>query len=434
MAYSRTLVSEFKSSTPTVKVSYLKIAVLGVGYFGISALWATYNAFMPLLLATKFHLAPAVIGFFMALDNLAALFIQPPVGAWSDRLHTRLGRRIPFLLIGAPIAAAAFGLIPFIVLLPLFIACTLTLMLSMAFWRTPFTALIADVTPSPYRSQANGIINAIGVLGAMFAFLGGAALYRLNPAYPFWSGAGLVLLALLLILIGIKEPNIQGKETNGAGLINSLQAILQDPDRSVLRLFLAVFCWFVSNNTIDAFISLYAVNHLKLNESAGAQLLGLFTIAYILFAIPAGLIGSRVGRRISILTGIVMMGACGLAQYLLPVHILVLEFARVPFLGAVPFIGLSLMFSGVGWTLVNINSLPMVMDSGKDFQVGAYLGLFFLFSTLGAIIGPIFNGWVIQMSGSDYRTTMLAGPFFMLAAFVLMLGVRKGEAIGYRGT
>ena len=71
-----------------------------------------YNAFVPIFLANKFHLAPAFIGFFMTLDNIAALFIQPPVGAWSDRLRTPMGRRLPFILIGAPITATRIWIDP----------------------------------------------------------------------------------------------------------------------------------------------------------------------------------------------------------------------------------------------------------------------------------------------------------------------------------
>ncbi len=84
----------------------------------------------------------------MTLDNIAALFIQPPVGAWSDRLRTKIGRRMPFILIGAPIGAVAFGIIPLAGILPLFVACTSTLILSMAIWRTPVVALMPDITPS----------------------------------------------------------------------------------------------------------------------------------------------------------------------------------------------------------------------------------------------------------------------------------------------
>lgn len=417
------------NSLSNPKFNLVNPTLLGFGYFGISAVWATYNAFVPIFLAGQFQMNAASIGTFMALDNIAALLIQPPVGAWSDRVNTPLGRRMPFILVGAPLAAAACGLIPLANALPLFLLSTITFLLSMAFWRTPFTALIADITPSPSRSQANGIINAIGVLGALLAFFGGAILYRQNPAYPFWAGAGLLLLAIGLIAVLIKEPKgFAGKDVP-ASLLNNLLLILRDPDRSTLRLLLAIFCWFVSNNSVDAFVSLYAVHHLGLAVTAGARLLGLFTISYVIFAFPAGLLGGRFGRRISILFGIVIMGSCGLAQFLLPARTLTIELTSLPVLGLVPLIGLLFMISGIGWTLVNVNSLPMVMDSTGELRMGAYIGLFFLFSTLGAIVGPVINGWVIQLSGNDYRMTMLAGPFFMLAAFMLMLGVRRGEAV-----
>ena len=166
------------------KFNYGKIFLLGFGFFGVSVIWGTYNAFVPIFLSEKFGLAAAWIGFFMTLDNIAALLIQPPVGAWSDKLRTPIGRRMPFILIGAPIGALAFGLIPLVSVLPLFVACTSTLLLSMALWRTPVVALMPDITPSQYRSQANGIINFMGGVGAIVSFLGGSALYKMNPDFP----------------------------------------------------------------------------------------------------------------------------------------------------------------------------------------------------------------------------------------------------------
>src|SRR5512137_2837175 len=186
--------------------NYGKIFLLGFGFFGVSVIWGVYNAFVPIFLAEKFSLEPAFIGFFMTLDNIAALFIQPPVGAWSDRLRTRIGRRLPFILIGAPIGALVFGLIPLAAVLPLFVACTSTLILSMAMWRTPVVALMPDITPSNKRSQANGIINFMGGIGAIISFLVGSKLYDMNPAFPFWLGSGLVVVAAILVLIFIREP------------------------------------------------------------------------------------------------------------------------------------------------------------------------------------------------------------------------------------
>src|SRR5690349_24128769 len=190
----------------TMKFSYGKIFLLGFGFFGVSVIWGVYNAFVPIFLANKFGLEPAFIGFFMTLDNVAALFIQPPVGAWSDRLRTPLGRRLPFILIGAPITALAFGLIPLASALPLFVACTSTLLLSAAIWRTPVVALMPDITPSQYRSQANGIVNFMGGIGAIVALQAGGVLYKLSPSFPFWLGSILVLISTLIVYLFIKEP------------------------------------------------------------------------------------------------------------------------------------------------------------------------------------------------------------------------------------
>jgi maltose/moltooligosaccharide transporter len=239
-----------------MRFNYGKIFLLGFGFFGVSVIWATYNAFVPIFLQAKFGLPPALIGFFMALDNIAALFIQPPVGAWSDRLRTPIGRRMPFILICAPIGAIAFGLIPLAAVLPLFLACTTSLILSMAFWRTPVVALMPDITPSQNRSQANGVINFMGGLGSIIAFLGGSILYKMDPAYPFWLGSVLVILAALLVFIFIREPKIpeeSGEEK--PGMIESLRTILTDPDRSALRIFLAIFFWFVAYNAVEAFFT-----------------------------------------------------------------------------------------------------------------------------------------------------------------------------------
>ena len=189
------------------KFNYGKIFLLGFGFFGVSVIWATYNAYVPIFLEGKFGLEPAMIGFFMTLDNIAAFLIQPSVGAFSDRLKTRIGRRMPFILIGAPIAAIAFGLIPIVSILPLFVLCTSTLLISMALWRTPVVALMPDITPSRFRSQANGVINFMGGVGSIIAFLIGANLYDKNPNYPFWLVSELVIFSSLLVFAIIRESN-----------------------------------------------------------------------------------------------------------------------------------------------------------------------------------------------------------------------------------
>jgi len=411
-----------------MKFNYGKIFLLGFGFFGVSVIWGVYNAFVPIFLAERFHLAPALVGFFMTLDNIAALLIQPPVGAWSDRLRTPIGRRMPFVLIGAPLAALAFGIIPVAMVLPLFVACTSTLLLCMALWRTPVVALMPDITPSPYRSQANGIINFMGGVGAIASFLGGSALYKMNPDFPFWMGSVLVLLSALLVFVLIKEPKEYEASEKQPGMLTSLKEVIQDKDKSAVRLLLAIFFWFLGYTAIEAFFTLYAKNHLGLDESEGARLLGQLSFIFVLFALPAGYIGSRAGRRVTISSGIVIMALLLTTMFFLPPAILTTGVTRLPVLGGVPVLGLFLMLAGAAWALININSLPMVVDMTEIARVGTYTGLYYLFSTLSAIAGPNVNGIIIQATGNNYNSLMLFAPIFMVVALVLMLGVKRGEA------
>ncbi len=412
------------------KFNYGKIFLLGFGFFGVSVIWGTYNAFVPIFLADKFGLSAFMIGFFMTLDNIAALLIQPPVGAWSDKLRTPIGRRMPFILIGAPLGALAFGLIPIAAILPLFVACTSTLLLSMALWRTPVVALMPDITPSQYRSQANGIINFMGGIGAIFAFLGGSALYKMNPAFPFWLGSALVILSALLVFIFIREPKEYDESPEETpGMIASLKEVMQDKDKSALRLLLAIFFWFVGYNAIEAFFTLYSVNQLGLNEADGAGLLGHLSLFFVLFALVAGVVGARIGRRVSISLGLILLATLVTGIYLMAPETLITPLAKLPVLGTVRVISLFLMAAGIAWALININSLPMVVDMVELARVGTFTGLYYLSSTLAAIAGPNINGLIIEFSGDNYNSIMLLAPVFFVCALILMWGVRRGEAV-----
>jgi Na+/melibiose symporter-like transporter len=421
-----------------MKFRYGKIFLLGFGFFGVSVIWGVYNAFVPIFLADKFNLAPAFIGFFMTLDNIAALFIQPPVGAWSDRLRTPLGRRLPFILVGAPITAIAFGFIPMAAVLPLFVACTSTLLLSAALWRTPVVALMPDITPSKNRSQANGIINFMGGIGTIIALQTGGMLYKINPSFPFWLGSALVVLAALIVFLFVKEPkDYEENDEKQPGMIESLQEVLQDEDKSGARILLAIFFWFLGYSAVETFFTLYAQNHLGINAGDGATLLSVFPLFFVLFAIPAGFIAARMGRRLAISIGLIAVAVVLALLYILPAKTLLGPVSPLPLVG-IPLTeggprllttaGVLLIFGGIGWAFVNINSLPMVVELTSAARIGTFTGLYYLFSTLSAIVGPNVNGWAIQLAGNNYNVIMLIAPFFMLAALVLMLGVRRGEA------
>ena len=421
----------------TSRLNYGKTFLLGFGFFGVSVIWGVYNAFVPIFLADKFGLAPAWIGFFMTLDNIAALFIQPPVGAWSDRIRTRWGRRIPFILIGAPITAAAFGFIPMASLLPIFVACTSTTLLSAALWRTPVVALMPDITPSQFRSQANGVINFMGGIGTIIALQTGGMLYKISPNFPFWLGSVLVILAALIVFFFIEEPKEYESTEGQPGMWASLKEVVNDEDKSGLRILSAIFFWFLGYSAVDTFFTLYAKNHLGIPEGDGATMLSVFPLFFVLFAIPSGYIAARIGRRITITIGLITVTVILFLFYVTPVDALLTAIAPLPLVG-IPLVeggarmltlaGVLLILGGIGWAFVNINSLPMIVDLTSAARIGTFTGMYYLFSTFSAIVGPNVNGWAIQLTGGNYNIIMLIAPFFMIVAMVLMLGVKRGEA------
>ena len=412
------------------KFNYGKLFLIGFGFFGVSVLWSLYNTYVPILLERKFFLDAAAIGFFMSLDNIAALFIQPPVGAWSDRVRTKLGRRLPFIAVGAPVAAVAFGLIPLANSLPLFVACTVTTILAMAFWRTPVVALMPDVTPSHLRSQANGIINFMGGLGLVLGTSVGAILVQRNAAFPFWFGSVLVLVAAALVLIFVREPKVydDNVDTEKPDLLKSIKELVTSRHGDAIRIFLAIFFWFIAYNAIEAFLSLYGVNHLGLDDSGAGRLITSVGASFLIFAIPAGFIGAKLGRKKTISIGLIIMIAVLLSVYFIPKETLLQSYGLLPLLGSFMNLTILLLAAGIGWSLININSLPVVVDLTDRAHIGTFTGLYYLFSTLAAIAGPNINGWIVKLTGNNYSSIFVIGPIFMAAALVMVLGMHSGEA------
>ncbi|MBG0788590.1 MAG: SLC45 family MFS transporter [Anaerolineaceae bacterium] len=422
----------------TKRTNYLKTFLLGFGFFGVSVIWSVYNAFVPLILDERFGLEAGFIAFIMVLDNIAALVIQPPLGVFSDRLRSPIGRRLPFIVVGAPFAAAMFGIIPSAHTLPLFIFSCVTLLLAMAFWRTPVVALMPDITPSGSRSQANGIINLMGGLGTVLATLVGGPLYDINPGYPFYLGGVLVVIAALLVLIFIKEPKeyiasklhlaAKGKDTAmDEKVTQNIGNVFTQKDKSPMFILLAILFWFIAYNALETFFTLYGVKHLGLASGDSAFQISYIGLVFMIMAVPAGILASKLKRKSVIMAGIVTMIACVVLMYIFPADILTIKFASLMGSGFY-VLSILLMVAGVGWAMINVNSLPMVVDMTDDDHIGTYTGLYYFFSQVAATVGPVIFGWTIQLSGNNYRLMMAIAPLFLVFAFLMMLGVHKGEA------
>ena len=213
-----------------------KTFILGFGFFGISIIWPLFNSLIPPMLE-DLGLAATVIGFIMAWDNIINVFLQPYVGSRSDRTHTRFGRRKPWLMLGAPLAAFFFILVPFVrenfVLIALAILGT---NLGMALFRSPTVAYLGDLFKPGERSKANGVINLMGGVGGALALFFGGALYKIGVPLPFIVGAGVMLSAIGIVVAFVKEPDLSDQPAGERepGLWANVKHVTTDRDRSGL--------------------------------------------------------------------------------------------------------------------------------------------------------------------------------------------------------
>lgn len=395
-----------------MRLDFGKTFVLGLGFMVISITWSVYNAFVPVFYERFVH-SGVVLGLLMITDNIIGISLQPWIAHKSDRTWNRFGRRMPYVLLAAPIAAVLFALIPFHTGLLMLLFTALGMNLAMGLYRAPTVALMPDITPRPLRSQANGIINFMGGLGALVAFFIAAPLYRMNSSLPFLLTAALVFIAVLILWWKIKEPaHLGGEEAvKKIRFTEAVGSVFRPERRSVLYLLLAIFAWFVGYQGLEAFFTLYGINVLGVDAAAGAFALGFFALAFLIFAIPAGYIAGKFGRRNTIRAGL---------------FILTLVFVAGFGIRSIGLLQLLFLVGGLGWALVNVNSYPMVVEMASDAETGTYTGLYYFFSSGAAIVGPPLMGLLRDLFG--YQHLFLYAVVPMVLALLFISRVRGGEA------
>ena len=312
-------------------------------------------------------------------------------------------------MLGAPLAAFFFILVPFV--RENFVLLALALLgshLGMALFRSPTLAYLGDLFRPAERSTSNGVISLVGGLGGVLALLGGGALYRIGVPLPFIVGAGVLLIAIGIVVVFVKEPvpSAPPSTEREPGIWASAVRVATDRDRSGLFLLAAIFSWFTGCNTILAFFTLYARSVLGVPVGTSAQMLTAFPAALIVFSIPSGFLATRIGRKPTIITGLGGMVLCSLGGFIVgnPIELLAV---------------LALM--GAFWALVSISSLPMVYDLAGERSIGAFTGLFYFAASLAAIVGPILAG---PIDATSYRMIWPFCLVFLALALALMTQVR----------
>jgi MFS family permease len=408
----------------------------------VSIAWSIYNSYVPIFLERLIK-SSTVIGIVMTFDNIFGVIFQPYFGRQSDRKKSKYGRRISYMILGVPLAALFLIAIPWYdlgganaVKILLLICAVIGMNFFMSYYRAPSIALMPDATPQKQRSKANGVINFMGGLGTVMAYLIGGKLFDIEEYYPFLFAGVLMVLALLALLFFYREPEVpysseddEEKEEEvgekGASLLfpkNGKPPLILT-NRSLIYILLAIFFWFCGYNGVETFFTLYCTKTFGMTEGTAGMMLTYMAMTFLIFAIPAGFVGNKFGRKRTILAGIAVMIAA---------------FAFILAFGSPSNLKITLIVAGMGWAFININSYPMIAAMAPKGETGKYTGFYYAFSFSANIVSPILFGFIADMAeksvgAQDKYTGLFAyGAVMFVFAFIMvgliMLRERKNRA------
>lgn len=427
-----------------MKLDNKRTILTGFAFLSICAFWQMYNSIVPLILTNTFHLNETYSGAIMAADNVLALFLLPLFGAISDRTSTKIGKRMPFILFGTGLAIILMNLLPmidnsyaaapgsfktisFVVVLGL-------LLVAMGTYRSPAVALMPDITPKLLRSKGNAIINLMGALGGVI-YLGVAALMYPNSKVAglahvnyqplFMVVSAIMFVAIAILFLTIKEPRLvaeqqelerQHPEWNLAEDDGSGNETLPKPVKKSLIFLLSSIClWFIGYNAVETWFTTYVSQVMGQALGGASTCLLIATGGAVVSYIPIGIIASRVGRKRTIMAGIILLAACfGLGYFLTTAY---------SSINLIMFIVFALV--GLAWAAINVNSLPMVVEMCRGSDIGKFTGYYYTFSMVAQVVTPIVAGSL--MRHVSYTVLFPYAALFVALSFVTMIFVKHGN-------
>ncbi len=309
----------------------------------------------------------------------------------------------------------------------LFIAVLLGVLVSMSIFRSPAVALMPDVTIKPLRSKGNAIINLMGAAGGLLVLVTGMIIgtgknYNQLMSYtPYYSVViGIMLVALLIFMLTVNEPKwaaqMQAK-TIEYGIeeeeeITQNRKLSRSEKWSLILILLSVALWYFGYNAVTSKYSVYASNILAMDYNTTLIIAqGAAIVAYL----PAGIAASKIGRRKTILAGVVMLTvAFGLAYFMNSNS-------------SVLMMNILFATAGIGWATINVNSFPMVVEMCSGSNVGKYTGYYYTASMAAQALTPTLCGALMDATGS-MKVLFPYAAVFVALAFLTMFFVKHGNA------
>lgn len=427
-----------------MKLDTKQTVKVGFAFLSICAFWQMYNSVIPLMLTNTFHLNESISGVIMAADNVLALFLLPLFGGLSDRCRLKMGKRKPFILFGTLAAVAFMLLLPVmdnlfftgksVVTEILFIVILGCLLVAMGTYRSPAVALMPDVTPKPLRSRGNAVINLMGAVGGVLALLVASVMYSTSRTagkehvdyFPLFAVvAGIMLVSLFVVVflvdeVGLNhkmlayeeahpEDNLMEQDEKGE------EVVPKEVKKSLTFLLVSIALWFMGYNAVETWFTTYANHMWNMSLGSASTCMTVATGGAILSYIPSGYVASKIGRRKTIMSGVMLLASCFFGAFL---YTCAYDTFRWP-------LYILFLLLGVAWAFINVNSLPMVLEMCKGSDVGKFTGLYYTFSMTAQIVTPILAGTLLNRVG--YKVLFPYCALFVAGSFVTMFFVKHGD-------
>ena len=309
----------------------------------------------------------------------------------------------------------------------LFVALLLVVLVAMATFRSPAVALMPDVTVKPLRSKANAVINLMGTAGGILVLLLGivfstSAVKNALMQYHLYYGivAAIMLGALTVFLLTVREKKWAAQmqaDSVKYGIEEAVEdgtekrGLTASEKRSLILILLSIALWYFGYNAVTSKYSVYAGN--ILDKDYNTTML-LAQAAAIVAYLPAGIVASKIGRKKTILAGVVMLTTA---------------FAAAAFMRAGSPTWLMNVFfalAGIAWATINVNSFPMVVEMCSGADIGKYTGFYYTASMTAQIVTPMLSGFLMDQMGMTVLFPYAA--IFVALAFVTMSLVKHGDA------
>ena len=309
-----------------------------------------------------------------------------------------------------------------------FMAVLFLTLISMATFRSPAVALMPDVTIKPLRSKANAVINLMGALGGIIVLIlgmifdTGESENALMSYTPFFAViVAIMLISLIIFKFTVNEPKF-AREMQEESIRLGLDEVSEEDEQSGSRklskkeltsLFLilaSVVLWFMGYNAVTSKYSIYASAVLGLDYNIT---LTIASGAAIVSYLPIGIISSKIGRKKTLMGGIILLGTA----------FLVASFMRSG--SSVIVMNILFAMAGIGWATISVNSYPMVVELSRGGEVGKYTGFYYTASMAAQTVTPILSGFFMDMK---MTSLFIYATIFVFLAFFTMLFVKHGDS------